>query len=125
MVNQIDDINMLIDCGHNWRVVHSAIEELIEIAERYMAVEAALMQLFALPAYEEHEELHQMFCCKLSSVYAESLNGGDIIGSLGHLKEWLIDHVSEADRRDYGDFILAVERRVKDDQSTFDSILLN
>lgn len=87
-----------VGSGGNWSSLHFILVQLRDFARIHFAVEETLMHMFGYPDTADHIGEHQGFFAKLKELEEQSLKTDVTKGTVGFLHQWLLKHITGADR---------------------------
>jgi len=111
-VGQLDEHHQYLFClinilqgasgkGKEDSVVGMVLAELAGYAENHFNVEEVLMEQANYPALPEHRREHQAFIARVAEFKKNLAAGmeGNAVAVLGFLKDWLIKHIQQVDKK--------------------------
>lgn len=112
MVEMVDRLWQALVRNASEGELGQGLDELEQYALNHFALEEAVMERLQYPGFEDHRANHRAFARRISHA-RQAHRGGEPLSlpNLRLLKNWLMEHMTRADR-DYADFVLGrVERR--------------
>lgn len=93
--------------GDSERLLADLFDELVDYATYHFATEEVVMKASGYPQYEQHHELHQKFCLRISEIQNDYMNGRSELSLeiLSFLKNWITDHVLVKDAQ-FGHYVV-------------------
>ena len=112
LINCIANLEQAIDSGdekQRWSAIHYAIVQLSDYTRVHFSVEESLMRILKYPGCAEHIAQHQVFVKYLADMERRSITQ-DISEDeiVGFLRNWLLTHILEDDKRYAASFVDAV-----------------
>ncbi|MFT4170920.1 MAG: bacteriohemerythrin [Rhodocyclaceae bacterium] len=108
LVRLLNELHTAIIEHHATATCREILDSLANYTRTHFAVEESLMRVAGYPEFEAHKQSHEDLIAQVQALQ-EKLDSGQakITFELMHfLKQWLIHHINEADRR-FGTYFLA------------------
>jgi hemerythrin len=108
LVSLLNDLHVAIREHHATDTCRQILDALADYTRTHFAVEESLMRITGYPQFAVHKQNHEELIGQVQALQ-EKLDSGQakITFELLHfLKQWLVHHINEADKR-FGEYFLA------------------
>lgn len=111
LIGMINSLHEAMKSGKGKELLTKILDEATEYTLKHFAYEEKLMLQYRYPEYKAHKELHDEFVKTVTEFRKKHdqkmLQAGQL---LNILKEWLINHINNVDKR-YGPFLMAAMKK--------------